>query len=35
LTRFEVDGPIFALAALPDGRIAAGDQLGRIHWLGM
>ncbi len=33
ITRLEVDAPVYCLAALPDGRLAAGDQLGRVHWL--
>jgi WD40 repeat protein len=31
--RLEVDGAVPCLAALPDGRLVAGDALGRLHWL--
>jgi WD40 repeat protein len=33
LARLEVDGKVFALAALSRERLVAGDQLGRLHWL--
>jgi WD40 repeat protein len=33
IARLEVDGTIACLAALPDGRLVAGDMLGRLHWL--
>jgi hypothetical protein len=33
ITRLEVDAAVLCLAALPDGRLAAGDQLSRLHWL--
>ena len=33
IVRLEVDAPVFCLAALPDGRLVAGDQIGRLHWL--
>jgi WD40 repeat protein len=29
----EVDGTVLCLAALPDGRLVAGDELGQLHWL--
>jgi WD40 repeat protein len=31
--RLEIDGAVTCLAALPDGRLVAGDALGRLHWL--
>jgi WD40 repeat protein len=31
--RLEVDAAVYCLAALSDGHLAAGDKLGRIHWL--
>ncbi len=31
--RLEVDAGIIGLAALSDGRLVAGDSLGRLHWL--
>jgi hypothetical protein len=31
--RLEIDGAVTCLAALPDGRLVAGDSLGRLHWL--
>jgi len=33
MTRLEVDAPVRCLAALSDGRVVAGDALGRLHWL--
>jgi WD40 repeat protein len=34
ISRLEVDAPIHCLAALrSNGRLIAGDQLGRLHWL--
>jgi WD40 repeat protein len=33
IARLEVDGSVTALAALPDGRVVAGDNLGNLHWL--
>jgi WD40 repeat protein len=33
IARLEVDAPVNCLATLPDGRIIAGDELGRLHWL--
>ena len=38
ITRLEVDAPVTCLASLLlaaplDGRLVAGDQLGRLHWL--
>ena len=31
--RLEIDAPIRCIAALPSGRLVAGDALGRLHWL--
>jgi WD40 repeat protein len=31
--RLEVDGAVTCLIALPDGRLVAGDVVGRLHWL--
>ena len=31
--RLEIDAPIPCLAALPFGRLVAGDAIGRLHWL--
>jgi hypothetical protein len=31
--RLEVDAPVTCLAALPDGRLVAGDAIRRLHWL--
>ncbi len=31
--RLEIDAPIPCIAALPSGRLVAGDSLGRLHWL--
>jgi WD40 repeat protein len=33
IVRLEVDAPVSCLVALPDGRLVAGDDLGRLHWL--
>ena len=33
LCRLEVDASVHCLLALPDGRLATGDNLGRLHWL--
>ena len=33
VSRLEVDAAVGCLAALPDGRLVAGDALGRLHWL--
>lgn len=33
LACIEVDAPVTHLAELPDGRIAAADKIGRLHWL--
>jgi WD40 repeat protein len=31
--RLEVDAALNSVAALPDGRVVAGDELGFVHWL--
>jgi len=31
--RLEIDAPITCIAALPSGRLVAGDAIGRLHWL--
>src|SRR5271166_4379468 len=31
--RLETDAPISCIAALPSGRLVAGDAIGRLHWL--
>ena len=31
--RLETDAPILCLTTLPNGRVVAGDGLGRLHWL--
>ncbi len=31
--RLVVDAAVLCLVALPDGRLVAGDKLGRLHWL--
>ena len=31
--RLEIDAPIPCIAALPSGRLVAGDAIGRLHWL--
>jgi len=33
ITRLEIDAAVGCLAALPDGRLVAGDANGRLHWL--
>jgi WD40 repeat protein len=33
ITRLEVDAAVPCLSVLPDGRLVAGDQMGRLHWL--
>jgi WD40 repeat protein len=33
LARLEADTNIRCLLSLPDGRLIAGDMLGRLHWL--
>ena len=33
IARLEIDAIVFCLIALSDGRLVAGDQLGRLHWL--
>jgi WD40 repeat protein len=33
IARLEVDAAVYCLAALTDGRLVAGDALGRLHWL--
>jgi WD40 repeat protein len=33
LARLEVDAGVCSLVAMPNGRLVAGDRLGRIHWL--
>jgi WD40 repeat protein len=33
ITRLEVDAGVESLVTLPDGRLVAGDALGRLHWL--
>jgi WD40 repeat protein len=33
IARLEIDNGIGCLAALPDGRLVAGDANGRLHWL--
>jgi WD40 repeat protein len=33
ISRLEVDAPVNCLNALRYGRLVAGDQLGRLHWL--
>lgn len=32
-TRLELDASVSSVIALPGGRLAAGDRLGRLHWL--
>lgn len=33
LACLEIDATVCAMLALPDGRLVAGDSLGRLHWL--
>jgi WD40 repeat protein len=33
IARLDVDASLDRLVALPDGRLAAVDKLGRLHWL--
>jgi WD40 repeat protein len=33
ISRLEVDAPVICLTALRSNRLAAGDELGRLHWL--
>ena len=33
ITRLEIDAAVLCLIALHDGRLVAGDALGRLHWL--
>ena len=33
ITRLEIDAPVLCLAALSDGSLVAGDQIGNLHWL--
>jgi hypothetical protein len=33
MTRLEVDVLINCVAALPNGHLVAGDELGGLHWL--
>jgi hypothetical protein len=33
ITRLEVDAETTCVAPLPNGRLVAGDSLGRLHWL--
>ena len=33
VARLEVDSDVKCIAALHDGSLVAGDQLGRVHWL--
>jgi WD40 repeat protein len=33
IARLEVDASVTCLAALPGGRLVAGDEIGRLHWL--
>jgi WD40 repeat protein len=33
ITRLEIDGPVASLAQLGFGRLVAGDNFGRLHWL--
>jgi WD40 repeat protein len=33
IARLEIDGRVECLAALADGRLVAGDDIGRLHWL--
>jgi WD40 repeat protein len=33
IARLEVDAAVHRLAALADGGLVAGDELGRLHWL--
>jgi WD40 repeat protein len=33
IARLEVDVAVTCLAALPNGSLVAGDELGRLHWL--
>jgi WD40 repeat protein len=35
IARLEVDVAVTCLAALPNGSLVAGDELGRLHWLGV
>ncbi|MDG4560682.1 MAG: NB-ARC domain-containing protein [Candidatus Competibacter sp.] len=32
ICRMELDSVVLCLAALPDGRFVAGDQIGKLHW---
>jgi len=33
IARLETDAPINCVTVLPAGRLIAGDNLGRLHWL--
>jgi hypothetical protein len=33
IARPEIDPAVLCIAARPDSRINAGDNLGRLHWL--